>query len=86
MELGDYRQATECSLREYMALQRKRRQISYKIAAGNSGKEAAQVEEKLRHQASTAIDELIELRGRVAEIVRRGEKARWRRYMWSGTL
>ncbi|KAK3487505.1 uncharacterized protein B0T23DRAFT_455681 [Neurospora hispaniola] len=86
MELGDYRQATECSLREYMALQRKRRQISYKIAAGNSGKEAAQVEEKLRHQASTAIDELIELRGRVAEIVRRGEKARWRRYLWSGAF
>ncbi|KAA8632488.1 hypothetical protein SMACR_03071 [Sordaria macrospora] len=86
MELGDYRQATECSLREYMALQRKRRQISYKIAAGNSGKEAALVEEKLRFQASTAIDELIELRGRVAEIVRRAEKARWRRYLWSGAF
>ncbi|KAJ4385044.1 hypothetical protein N0V85_008303, partial [Neurospora sp. IMI 360204] len=86
MELGDYRQATECSLRDYMALQRKRRQISYKIAAGNSGKEAVLIEEKLRHQASTAIDELIELRGRVAEIVRRGEKARWRRYLWSGAF
>lgn len=86
MELGDYRQATECSLREYMALQRKRRQISYKIAAGNSGKEAVLIEEKLRHQASTAIDELIELRGRVAEIVRRGEKERWRRYLWSGAF
>ncbi|KAK1780228.1 hypothetical protein QBC45DRAFT_409421 [Copromyces sp. CBS 386.78] len=86
MELGDYRQATECSLREYMALQRKRRQISYKIAAGNSAKEAVLVDEKLRHQASTAIDELIELRGRVAEIVRRTEKARWRRYLWSGAF
>ncbi len=67
--------AAEFSLREYMALQRRR----YRT-------DEAGMENRLRAQARIAVRDLQDVRGHVADIIRAAEGHRWRRWLLGGVV
>ncbi|KAK4221961.1 hypothetical protein QBC38DRAFT_376131, partial [Podospora fimiseda] len=80
--LKDVKLRAEKSLKEYISLQRQRRLVMSR----GSKRDVMEVDDKLRMQAATTVNDLRRLKWEVAFIVEDGEKHRWRRWLMGGAF